>query len=94
MPHTSWAQGMDTASLYTKCAFYPQANVCEEVYKVALSDRDNPAAEAVRAEYEGYGRYLKSNGTQLTAEDLDYLGSNGIRLPESLSPAKQAGYIT
>ena len=91
MPHASRAQGADIQASYTKCAFYPQAEVCDQAYKNALADKDNPAAAAVKAEYERDGRYLKSNGTSLTAEDEAYLRANAIRLPDQLSQAQRSG---
>jgi len=91
MPHASQAQGADMQALYTKCAFYPQAEVCDQAYRTALTDKDNPAAAAVKAEYEGYGHYLKSNGTPLTAQDEGYLRANAIRLPDQLSQAQRSG---
>ena len=80
-----------TAALYIKCAFYPQANVCDQVYQTALADRDNPAAAAVRDEFEGYGRYLKSTDAPLTPSDREYLVANAIPLPDDLSPAQSSG---
>lgn len=91
MPHASRAQGADIQASYTKCAFYPQAEVCDQAYKDALADKDNPAAAAVKAEYEGYGRYLKSNGAPLTQQDEAYLQANAIRLPDQLSQAQRSG---
>jgi hypothetical protein len=90
-PHASRAQGADIQALYTKCAFYPQAEVCDQAYKIALADKDNPAAAAVKAEYEGYGHYLKSNGTALTPQDEVYLRAHAIRLPDHLSEAQRSG---
>ena len=75
--------------LYTLCALYPKAGTCEEIYRRALRDSSIPA-QAVRAEYEGYVRYLGGNAS-LTETDRQYLRQNGIRVPEDLSPADQAG---
>lgn len=91
MPQRLQAQRFDAATLYTKCAFYPQSGICDEVYKTALFDQDNPAAAAVKAEYEGYGRYLENSETPLSDEDLAYLRANGIRIPENLSPVQAGG---
>jgi hypothetical protein len=85
------AQIPDSASLYIKCTFYPQAGVCDQVYQTAIAERDNPAAAAVRDEYDGYGRYLKSTSTALTPEDVEYLKDNAVDLPEELSPAQLSG---
>ena len=75
--------------LYLLCAFYPKPGTCEEVYRRAMRD-GGIGAEAVRAEYEGYVRYLGGN-TSLTDTDREYLRQNGIRVPDDLAPADQAG---
>ncbi len=75
--------------LYLVCGFYPRPGTCEKVYQQAMRDT-SIAAQAVRAEYLGYARYLKGGGS-LTDADRQYLRNNGIWLPAGLTPANQAG---
>jgi len=75
--------------LYTLCAFYPKRGSCETVYRKAMSD-NSIFAQAVRAEYTGYARYLGGSGS-LTDTDKKYLRENGIMVPSDLSSANQAG---
>jgi hypothetical protein len=75
--------------LYMVCAFYPKPGTCEDVYRQAMRD-NSIGAEAVRAEYTGYARYL-SGAAPLTEADRQFLKDNGIRIPEDLAPANQAG---
>ena len=75
--------------LYSLCAFYPKPGTCEDVYRQAMQD-DAISAQAVKAEYDGYVRYLGGNG-RLTEEDRQYLNQHGIRVPGDLTPANQAG---
>jgi hypothetical protein len=77
------------ADLYSLCALYPKPGTCEDVYRQALQD-DAISAQAVKAEYEGYVRYLGGNGP-LTEEDRQYLSRHGIRVAGELTPANQAG---
>lgn len=74
---------------YVLCTFRPQASACEAVYKQALHD-DTPAAGAVKAAFEGYGRYVRNANGALTEDDRRYLAANDIRLPD-LTPEDQAG---
>lgn len=75
--------------LYRMCAFYPKPGTCEEIYRHAMQD-SSISAEAVRAEYNGYARYL-TGATSLTDVDRQYLKENGIRMPYELSADNQAG---
>lgn len=75
--------------LYLVCAFYPQPGTCESVYQQAMNDQ-SISAEAVRAEYIGYVRYLNGNGS-LTDADRQWLKENNIRVPNDLSAANQTG---
>jgi hypothetical protein len=75
--------------LYMLCAFYPKPGTCEAVYRKAMSD-NSIFAQAVRAEYTGYVRYLGGTET-LTDMDRQYLKENGIMVPFDLSGANQAG---
>jgi hypothetical protein len=75
--------------LYLLCGFYPKPGACEKVYQRALKDT-SIAAQAVRAEYLGYARYLTGRGS-LTDADRQYLKDNGIWLPADLTGANQAG---
>jgi hypothetical protein len=75
--------------LYLLCAFYPKAGTCESVYRQALQDA-SISAQAVRAEYTGYARYLVGTAT-LTGADRQYLKENDITIPNDLSVADQAG---
>jgi hypothetical protein len=75
--------------LYLLCGFYPRPGTCEKVYQRAMKD-PSIAAEAVRAEYLGYARYLRG-GASLTDADRQYLKENGMWLPGDLTAANQAG---
>jgi hypothetical protein len=75
--------------LYMVCAFYPKPGTCEDVYQRAMRD-NSISAEAVRAEYTGYARYLNGAAT-LNDQDRQLLNDNGIRVPQDLSPTNQAG---
>jgi hypothetical protein len=75
--------------LYLVCAFYPKPGTCEEVYRQAMRD-NSISAEAVRAEYAGYARYL-NGAAPLTEADRRFLRDNGIRVTEDLNSANQAG---
>jgi hypothetical protein len=77
------------ADRYTYCAFRPQASSCEAVYRHALTD-PTPAADAVKAAFEGYGRYVRNANGVLTDDDRRYLVTSGIQLPD-LTPQDQAG---
>jgi hypothetical protein len=85
----STAQTQPAADLYMLCAFYPKPGTCEAVYQKALKD-NSITAEAVRAEYTGYARYLNGS-SPLTDADRQYLKETGILVPGDLSPANQAG---
>jgi hypothetical protein len=85
----SAAQTQPAADLYMLCAFYPKPGTCEAVYQKALKD-NSITAEAVRAEYTGYARYLNGS-SPLTDADRQYLRETGILVPNDLSPANQAG---
>lgn len=78
-----------THDLYTVCAFYPKPGTCEEVYRQAMRD-NSISAQAVRAEYTGYARYLK-DAAALTETDRKFLRDNDIRVSRDLSLANQAG---
>lgn len=78
-----------TGDLYSLCALYPKPGTCEEVYRRAM-DEDTISARAVKAEYEGYVRYLGGEAG-LTDADRRYLSQNGIRVPADLGLANQAG---
>ena len=78
-----------TQDLYTMCAFYPKPGTCEEVYRQAMRD-NSITAQAVRAEYTGYARYL-NGAAALTETDRRFLRDNGIRVSGDLSLANQAG---
>ncbi len=71
------------------CTFYPKRGTCEPVYQRALKD-NSITAEAVRAEYTGYARYLNGS-SPLTDEDRQYLKETGILVPSDLSVVNQAG---
>jgi hypothetical protein len=86
---SSAAEAQPTDNLYMLCAFYPKQGTCEAVYQRALKD-NSISAEAVRAEYTGYARYLNGN-SPLTEADRQYLKDNAIRMPYDLSAANQAG---
>ena len=76
-------------NLYMVCAFYPKPGACEDVYRHAMRD-NSISAQAVRAEYAGYARYLNGAAT-LNEADRQFLKDSGIRAPQNLSPANQAG---
>jgi len=86
---SSAASGRSLADLYMLCAFYPKPGTCEAVYQRAMKD-NRISAEAVRAEYTGYARYLKGSAP-LTEADRKYLQDTGIRAPNDLSTANQDG---
>jgi hypothetical protein len=75
--------------LYILCAFYPKPGTCDEVYRQAMTD-NGIGAEAVRAEYTSYVRYL-GGSEKLTDADHRYLQENAILMPLGLSAANQAG---
>ena len=75
--------------LYLVCAFYPKPGTCGEVYRQAMHD-NSISAEAVRAEYTGYARYL-NGAAPLTKADRQFLKDNGIRVSDDLSPENQTG---
>ena len=82
----SSAPGQD---LYMVCAFYPKPGTCETVYQRAMKDT-SITAQAVRAEYTAYARYLNGTGS-LTDADRQYLKDNGILVPTDLSAVNQTG---
>jgi hypothetical protein len=86
---SSQGESKSFQDFYLLCAFYPKPGICEDVYRHAMTDKDIKA-QAVRAEYEGYARYL-GNGQSLTDADRQYLRENQIRFPNDLSPADQGG---
>jgi len=71
------------------CAFYPNPGTCKPVYQRAMKDT-SISAQAVRAEYLGYARYVNGTGS-LTDADRQYLRNNKILMPPSLNAANQAG---
>ncbi|HVZ27287.1 MAG TPA: hypothetical protein VG798_01400 [Rhizomicrobium sp.] len=73
---------------YVQCNFRPQIAACRKLRDGA---ENSPAAEAVKAAYDGYGRYLLAPSAALTEADRHYLDQNGIRMPEGLSPADLSG---
>jgi len=77
------------AELYSLCAFYPKRGTCEDVYRQAMHDDAIPA-QAVKAEYEGYVRYLGGDAI-LTEADRQYLSQHGVRIPGDLTASNQAG---
>jgi hypothetical protein len=85
----SQSESKSLQDLYLLCAFYPKPGTCEDVYRHAMTDKDI-SAEAVRAEYQGYARYL-GGGQLLTEADRQYLTENQIRLPGDLGQADQSG---
>lgn len=84
----SIAQSID--DLYILCAFYPKPGTCESVYHQAMKD-SSVAAQAVRAEYMNYARYLTGGTATLSESDRQYLKENNIVVPRDLSVANQAG---
>ena len=82
-------QGKTADDLYLLCSFYPKPGTCERVYQQAIKDK-SISAQAVKAEYLGYARYLNGTGS-LTEADRQYLRDNNILVPRELSPADQAG---
>ena len=86
---TSSSTNKSALDRYLLCSFYPKPGTCESVYHKALND-SSIAAEAVRAEYMGYARYLKGTG-KLTDADREYLKSNGITVPKDLNSTNQTG---
>jgi len=86
---TSTGPSTPGQDLYMMCAFYPKPGTCETVYQRAMKDT-SITAEAVRAEYTGYARYLNGAGS-LTDADRQYLKDNGITVPTDLSAVNQAG---
>jgi hypothetical protein len=86
LPAGTSASGQD---LYMVCAFYPKPGTCEAIYQRAMKDT-SITAEAVRAEYTGYARYL-NGAASLTDADRQYLQDNGIMVPTDLSAVNQAG---
>jgi len=86
---SSGLQNSTAQDLYMVCAFYPKPGTCEKVYQQAMKDK-SITAEAVRAEYNGYARYLDGSGS-LTDADRQWLNNSGVHLPSDLTPANQAG---
>jgi hypothetical protein len=84
------AQTAGDSANYILCAFYPAAAACPNVYQEALKS-DGPAAAAVKAAYQAYGKYLKLGGQGLDATDRKFLHDNQIDLPPDLSAADLAG---
>jgi len=76
--------------LYILCSFYPKPGTCESVYRQAMKD-NSIAAQAVRAEFMNYARYLTGGTATLSESDRQYLKDNNIAVPRDLSPANQAG---
>src|SRR5689334_13260567 len=66
---------------YILCTFRPQASPCEAIYKHALHD-NSPSADAVKAAFESYGRYIRNSADALTDDDRQYLAANGISMPD------------
>jgi hypothetical protein len=85
----SAAQSAPGKDLYMVCAFYAKPGTCETVYQQAMKDT-SITAEAVRAEYTGYARYLNGAGS-LTDADRQYLKDNDITVPPDLTAVNQAG---
>jgi len=71
------------------CAFYPKPGTCESVYRKAMRE-SAISAQAVRAEYTGYARYLTGSEI-LTDADRQYLRESGIAVPNDLNPINQGG---
>jgi hypothetical protein len=75
--------------LYMLCTFYPKPGTCEAAYRHAMHD-NAIAAQAVRAEYAGYARYLNGSAS-LTDADRQYLKDENIPMPSGLDAANLAG---
>lgn len=75
--------------LYIVCAFYPKPGTCESVYRKAMND-SSINAEAVKAEYMGYAKYLSGNGS-LSDADRQYIKDNAIPVPNNLTAINQTG---
>ncbi len=75
--------------LYMLCAFYPKPGTCENIYRRAMQNQ-SIIAQAVKAEYTGYARYLGGSAS-LSYTDRQYLKDHGIWIPGDLSLANQAG---
>jgi hypothetical protein len=86
---TSAGENNSSRDLYLLCAFYPKPGTCERIYGQAMKDT-SIWADAVRAEYTGYVRYLGGTAN-LTDADRQYLKENSIMIPNDLSAANQAG---
>ena len=74
----------------TLCAFRPQNAICQKIYQQALKS-DDPTAQAVKAAYQAYGKYLRPGGQGLTQADRKYLADNQIDLPPDLEASDLAG---
>ena len=85
LPFAAAAQSPISSDAYIQCSFHPQAAPCERIYRQADKD-DNPGAAAVKAAYEGYGRYVKAPSPGMNEADRQYLKDNQISLPEDLAP--------
>jgi hypothetical protein len=77
--------------LYTLCTFYPEPGTCDPVYARAATDNTIPAAESARATYQSYVRYLNTDARALTPEDMAFLKTNNIALPDTLTPTELGG---
>ncbi len=88
-PATLSSPAAPSQALYQLCTFYPKPGTCEMVYRRASRD-GSVTAQAVKAEYNGYARYLHGRAG-LTDADRRFLQANAIRLPAGLSPLDQAG---
>lgn len=88
-PGSSAARVRPAEDLYMLCAFYPKQGTCEMVYQQALKD-NSISAEAVRAEYTGYARYLNGSAS-VTDADRQYLKDAGVLVPSDLNAANQTG---
>ena len=86
---TSTAGKKSIEDLYLLCAFYPKVGTCEDVYRRAMKD-DSITAQAVRAEYMGYARYLHGS-SGLSESDYRYLKENSIRVPAELNAVNRSG---
>lgn len=85
------AQGTRPTDPYVLCSFYPAPGVCEEVYRRAATDKTSPVAESVRAEYQSYVRYLGTAARALSQEDVAWLTTNAVTLPDTLTPEQVGG---